>query len=71
MNLVRERENLRVERDIDLWIVSIDEIVEVDLSEAEVMLTIKKKTREFDFLQEKFQSIELLEMVKQMVVEEN
>jgi len=36
---VRERENLHVERDIDLWIVSIDEIVEVDLSEEEVMLT--------------------------------
>jgi len=45
---VRERENLHVERDIDLWIVSIDEIVEVDLSEEEVMLT-KKQERILDF----------------------
>lgn len=45
---MRERENLHVERDIDLWIVSIDEIVEVDLSEEEVMLT-KKQERILDF----------------------
>jgi len=49
---VRERENLHVERDIDLWIVSIDEIVEVDLSEEEVMLTKKQERIILDFLQE-------------------
>lgn len=49
---MRERENLHVERDIDLWIVSIDEIVEVDLSEEEVMLTKKQERIILDFLQE-------------------